>query len=133
MFGRNQVSDRDLLKTIQQRLARTGTASSSKVNVVVQQGNVTLTGTLQHAIQRDPIVKAVSRVAGVRRVSDLLQLVAKKRNADGHSLRAAEYKRVADALVDGEATAEPPAVIVSAEANDASAESNPPAAPPRTE
>jgi len=133
MFGRNQVSDRDLLKTIQQRLARTGTASSSKVNVVVQQGNVTLSGTLQHAIQRDPIVKAVSRVAGVRRVSDLLQHIVKKRSDEGHSLRAAEYKRVADALVDGEATAELPAATVSAEAIDAPAESIPPASPPRTE
>jgi hypothetical protein len=66
-------------------------------------------------------------------VSDLLQLVAKKRNDDGHSLRAAEYKRVADTLVDGEATSEPPAATVSAEANDAPAESMPPAAPPRIE
>ena len=78
MFGKNQVSDKDLLKQINQRLARTGTASQSKVNVSVQQGNVTLTGTLQHAIQRDPIVKAVSRVTGVRRVVDQMQHTAKK-------------------------------------------------------
>jgi phosphoribosylformylglycinamidine (FGAM) synthase-like enzyme len=78
MFGRNQVSDKDLLKQINQRLARTGTASQSKVNVSVQQGNVTLTGTLQHAIQRSPIVKAISRVAGVRRVNDQMQHTAKK-------------------------------------------------------
>jgi exonuclease V gamma subunit len=106
MFGRNQVSDRDLLKTILQRLARTGTSSASKVNVAVQQGNVTLTGTLQHAIQRDSIIKAVSRVAGVRRVSDLLQHITKKRNDDGHSLRAAEYKRVAEELVDSDAASD---------------------------
>jgi hypothetical protein len=78
MFGRNQISDKDLLKQINQRLARTGTASQSKVNVSVQQGNVMLTGTLQHAIQRDPIVKAVSRVAGVRRVVDQMTHTAKK-------------------------------------------------------
>src|SRR3989304_5822740 len=79
MFGRNQVSDKDLLKAISQRLARTGTSSQSKVNVAVQQGNVTLSGTLQHAIQRSPIVKTVTRVAGVRRVVDQMQHVAKKR------------------------------------------------------
>ena len=78
MFGRNEVSDKDLLKAINQRMARTGTASQSKVNISVQQGNVTLTGTLQHAIQRSPIVKAVSRVAGVRRVVDQMQHTAKK-------------------------------------------------------
>jgi phosphoribosylformylglycinamidine (FGAM) synthase-like enzyme len=78
MFGKGQVSDKDLLKQINQRLARTGTASQSKVNVSVQQGNVTLSGTLQHAIQRSPIVKAVSRVTGVRRVMDQMQHTAKK-------------------------------------------------------
>ena len=78
MFGKNQVSDRDLLKSINQRLARTGTSSQSKVHVSVQQGNVTLTGTLQHAIQRNPILKAISQVAGVRRVSDQMQHTVKK-------------------------------------------------------
>jgi osmotically-inducible protein OsmY len=78
MFGKNQVSDRDLLKQINQRLARTGTASQSKVNVSVQQGNVTLTGTLQHAGQRSPIVKAVSRVTGIRRVVDQMTHTVKK-------------------------------------------------------
>src|SRR5690606_31801008 len=125
MFGRNQVSDRDLLKTIQQRLARTGTASSSKVNVVVQQGNVTLTGTLQHAIQRDPIVKAVSRVTGVRRVSDQLQHVAKKRSDDGYSQRAAQYKSDADTSVAGGAASDLPTAIVSDEPTDIPAESIP--------
>jgi hypothetical protein len=78
MFGRNQVSDRDLLKTVNQRLARTGTASQSKVNVNVQHGVVTLTGSLQYAIQRSSILKAITRVPGVSRVVDQLQMVAKK-------------------------------------------------------
>ena len=77
MFGRNEISDRSLLKSINQRLARTGTASQSRVNVAVQQGVVTLTGCLHYAVQRDPILKAVVRVAGVRHVSDQMQLVAK--------------------------------------------------------
>ncbi len=82
MFGKNQVPDRDLLKQINQRMARTGTSSQSKVNVSVQQGIVTLTGTLQHAIQRDPILKAVSRVTGVRRVIDQMQHLKKATRRD---------------------------------------------------
>ena len=39
---------------------------------------VTLTGNLQYAIQRSPLVKAVARVAGVTRVIDQLQLVERK-------------------------------------------------------
>jgi osmotically-inducible protein OsmY len=78
MFGKNQVSDKDLLKSVNQRMARTGTASQSKIAVAVQQGTVTLTGILQHAIQRDPILKSVARVAGVRRVVDQMQLIARK-------------------------------------------------------
>ena len=78
MFGRNLISDKDLLKSVNQRMARTGTASQSRINVSVQQGTVTLSGNLQHAIQRSPIVKAVSRVAGVRRVIDQMQLIVRK-------------------------------------------------------
>jgi hypothetical protein len=78
MFGKDQISDKDLLKQINQRMGRTGTGSQSKINVSVRQGNVTLSGTLQHAIQRDPILKAVARVAGVRRVIDQMQHTAKK-------------------------------------------------------
>lgn len=103
MFGRNQVSDRDLLKNIQQRLARTGTSSSSKVNVTVLQGNVTLTGTLQHAIQRAPILKAVNHVAGVRRVNDQMQHVAKKRLDGGPNLHIAEQTRVRESFVESAA------------------------------
>jgi hypothetical protein len=78
VFGRNQISDKDLLKTVNQRLARTGTASQSKVNVNVQQGTVILTGTLQHAIQRSPILKAVANIPGIRRVVDQMQHSSKK-------------------------------------------------------
>ncbi len=77
MFGRNQVSDKDLLKTINQRLMRSGGAQS-RVTATVQGGTVTLTGTLQYAIQRSPIVKSVTNIAGVRRVLDQLQLAEKK-------------------------------------------------------
>lgn len=41
---------------------------------------VTLTGTLQHAIQRTPILKAITNVPGVRRVIDQMQHIVKKAN-----------------------------------------------------
>jgi len=107
MFGRNQVSDKDLLKAISQRLARTGTSSQSKVNVAVQQGNVTLSGTLQHAIQRSPIVKTVTRVAGVRRVVDQMQHVAKKR-LDAHG--NVHVRETASVVRSSSANADEPAV-----------------------
>jgi osmotically-inducible protein OsmY len=75
MFGKNAISDKSLLQSINQRLARTGTASQSRVTVSVQQGVVTLSGTVSHAIQRDPILKAVAQVAGVRSVLDQMRLI----------------------------------------------------------
>jgi len=75
MFGKNVVTDKDLLRTVNQRLSRAGAASSTRVNATIQQGNVTLTGNLQYPYQRAPIVKSVERVTGVRRVIDMLKLV----------------------------------------------------------
>ena len=44
----------------------------------VQKGMVTLTGTLQYAIQRGPIMKAVQSVPGISRIVDQMILVQKK-------------------------------------------------------
>ena len=77
MFGRNEISDKDLLKSINQKLARTGTSSRSRLAVSVQQGTVTLSGNLLYDIQRSPILKAVTRIAGVRRVVDQMRLAPK--------------------------------------------------------
>ena len=79
MLGRNQISDKDLAKTVNQKLSRAGASSQSRIAATILQGTVTLTGNLQYAGQRSPIVKSVSSVAGVRRVVDLLQLVERKR------------------------------------------------------
>ena len=112
MFGKNQISDRDLLKSINQRLARTGTGSSSKVNVSVQQGTVTLTGTLQHAIQRSPILKAIARVTGVRRVNDQMQHVAKKRLDAGQNVHIAGSSAVVESPGPSSPDVASPAVAV---------------------
>jgi osmotically-inducible protein OsmY len=78
MFGQNRISDGDLLKSVNQKLSRTGTSSQSKVTASVRGGTVTLTGNLQYANQRIEIVKAASRSPGVRQVIDNMQVVAKK-------------------------------------------------------
>ena len=84
MFGKNDVPDRALLRTVDQRLDRTGTGSQSKVTASVQRGIVTLKGRLQYENQRTPILKAVRNIAGVRQVIDQLQSPP-KRNMYGAS------------------------------------------------
>jgi osmotically-inducible protein OsmY len=78
MLGRNQIPDKDLLKAVNQRLMRSGTGSQTRVTASVQKGMVTLTGTLQYAIQRNPIMKAVQSVPGISRIVDQMVLVPKK-------------------------------------------------------
>jgi hypothetical protein len=75
MFGRNDVSDRDLIKAVNSRLTRAG--GGSHVKAMVNRGVVTLTGKLQYSAQRIPVVNAASRVAGVRQVVDQMQIVPK--------------------------------------------------------
>ena len=77
MFGRNEVPDRTLLKTVNRRLDRTGTGSQSKVTAAVQRGTVTLAGKLQYENQRNLILKAIRSLAGVRQVIDQLQALPK--------------------------------------------------------
>lgn len=79
MFGRKEVSDSELSKTVNSRLARTGTGS--RVTAVVNRGVVTLTGKLQYAAQRTPIMNTASRVAGIRQVIDQMQLIPAKKYA----------------------------------------------------
>ena len=78
MLGRNQVSDKDLLKAVNQRLMRSGSGSQTRVTATVQKGMVTLTGSLQYAIQRSPILKTVQSVPGIGRIVDQMILVEKK-------------------------------------------------------
>jgi hypothetical protein len=76
MFGGNQATDKALLKTVTQRLAR-GTGAQTRTTATVQGGAVTLTGTLRYEAQRIPIIKEVARIQGVRRVLDQLKVLPK--------------------------------------------------------
>jgi osmotically-inducible protein OsmY len=78
MFGRNEVSNKDLTRSVNQRLSRTGTLGQSHVTAGVQRGVVTLTGTIRHEMQRRAIMLAASRAPGVRQVIDQMTLTVKK-------------------------------------------------------
>ena len=75
MFGKKDVPDKALIKTVNQRLVRTGTG---KVTASAQRGVITLTGQLQYDNQRTPILKAVRNIAGVKQVIDQLQAPPKR-------------------------------------------------------
>jgi len=72
------VSDKVLLQKVNQRLSRMGGAQGH-VLATVRSGEVTLAGTLQFEIQRQPVLKAAGAVGGVRRVVDQLHVLPKKK------------------------------------------------------
>ena len=74
MYGKNQVSDKSLLKMVNQQLARTGTGAS-KITAAVKQGTVILSGNLQYELQRTPVLNAAGRTSGVNRVVDQMRLI----------------------------------------------------------
>lgn len=79
MIG-NEVPDKALLQKVNQRVQQTGTGGQSKVTVNVRRGEVTVSGTIQYEMQRQNILRAAGRVAGVRRVVDQLRLQERKQN-----------------------------------------------------
>ena len=72
MFQNDKNNDAALLKTVNQKLARGGGGSQSRITATVQRGTVTISGNLQYDAQRAPLTKAVASIAGVRRVVDQL-------------------------------------------------------------
>jgi osmotically-inducible protein OsmY len=79
MIG-NEVPDKALLQKVNQRVQQTGAGGQSKVTVSVRRGEVTVGGTIQYEMQRQNILRAAGRVAGVRRVVDQLRLQERKQN-----------------------------------------------------
>lgn len=71
-----------LLQKVNQQLTRMATGSQARVKAAVCRGQVTLSGTLQYATQRSPVVRAVGNVAGIRRVMDQLQEKPQKKKWD---------------------------------------------------
>ena len=71
MLGRNEVSDKELVKTVSKRLQRGG---GGGVIAAIQRGTVTLKGKIRYESQRRPILKIVGCIAGVRGIIDQLRL-----------------------------------------------------------
>ena len=78
MFAKNEVTDKELLRTITQRIARSG-SSQSKISAAVQRGTVTLSGTLFAETQRMQIMRVAGQISGVRTVVDQMTVAAKRK------------------------------------------------------
>lgn len=74
MLQNHGVSDKDLLKLVTQRLARTGIASQTPISAMVRNGNVTLSGVINFEHQRKTALKAVQAIHGVHHVVDQLRV-----------------------------------------------------------
>ena len=73
--------DRNIAKQVTQRLATRGIRSPCRIDVQSRNGEVTLTGDIQHAHQRTAAIQAASTAEGVRHVVDRLIIkAAVKRN-----------------------------------------------------
>jgi osmotically-inducible protein OsmY len=77
MFGGNGNSDKDLQKLVDRKMQRSG-GGGSGLRAVVSGGSVTLSGNLQYESQRQPLLKALRGVSGVRGVLDQLKAQPKK-------------------------------------------------------
>ena len=109
MFNRNELSDKELLKTVNSRLARAGTGS--KVTATISRGTVTLSGNLRYAAQRAPIMSVANSIAGVRQVIDRMQCPPKQPTyvaTKAPAVAAAPQKASADA--NGNSISNPDAV-----------------------
>ena len=78
MALRNPIPDKTLLKSVLQDITRNRT-NTTRVKANVQDGAVTLAGTIDYDHERGPIINSVSSIAGVERVIDQLLVEKKKR------------------------------------------------------
>jgi osmotically-inducible protein OsmY len=76
MLRRQQIPDAKIIQSIMRRLTNSGIRNPSRVMVTCVDGQVTLTGTIQHEHLRHPAIRAANAVEGVRRVIDQLKKLA---------------------------------------------------------
>jgi BON domain len=106
MFGNHELSDKELLKTVNSRLTRTGTGS--RIVAKINRGVITLSGNLQFAAQRIPIMNAASRVSGVRQVIDQMQFAQKKSYSPPPKVTP---KQIAPSLIETPVAQDPSVVL----------------------
>jgi osmotically-inducible protein OsmY len=69
-----QIPDRVIIQQITNKLATRGVRSPCRVTVLSYRGDVTLSGTVEHAHQKGAAVGVASGVAGVKRVVDQMTI-----------------------------------------------------------
>ena len=72
-------ADQKITSAVELKLANRGLRSPCRVLVMTKNGEVTLSGLVQHAHQKSAAVQAATSVTGVRRVTDNTTVGAKRR------------------------------------------------------
>jgi osmotically-inducible protein OsmY len=75
----NRIPDKQLTRSVTMKLAQRSGGSGCKVSAVVNDGYVTVSGTVAAEYQKRPIINAISGITGVRRVIDQMQVVPPKK------------------------------------------------------
>lgn len=78
MSRANGVPDKSILQKVNQRLMGIGSGSQRAITAAVNNGDVTLSGSIQFEHQRRNVMRAANTVAGVRRVIDQVKVVPKE-------------------------------------------------------
>lgn len=74
-----QMPDKQLLRSVTQKLAQKSGGSGAKLTASVSQGTVTLAGVLTQEFQRRSIMSAMQGIGGVKRVIDTMTVQPPKK------------------------------------------------------
>ncbi len=77
-FG-NEVSDRELLKSVNKKLLQRAGGSGCKIIATVASGMVTLAGVLSQEYQRRALISSMHGINGVKRVVDSMTVAPRKK------------------------------------------------------
>lgn len=77
-FGKG-VPDKNLLRSVTQKLSQKSAGSGAKLTATVSSGIVTLSGVLSQESQRRLIKSAMTGITGVKRVVDSMTVAPAKR------------------------------------------------------
>lgn len=91
-----KLADHEIAKRIVDMIAWTASIPADKVKVKVEQGWVTLTGTVDWYFQSAEARKAAARVSGVIGVSNLIEIEQMPASADVKARIVSAFKRQAD-------------------------------------
>ncbi len=67
-----QIPDKNLQRSVDQKLIQRAAGSGSKISAAVSAGTVTLSGVLGQEYQRRALISALNGVSGVHRIIDTM-------------------------------------------------------------